>query len=150
MNFEKDIRIILEYAHYWNWASDWVILQDVYEAFPDSYSILTPFAYSYLEELIRSTTSEYGIEVLDENGNEIRRKVGKKLIALAKKENENNSDYIGLLNKVEFYFQDSSSSDNGNNRNSVNHGYMHLVNWTKESFENLIHDIAKISPYNRF
>ena len=100
--------------------------------------------------MIRSTTSEYGIEILDENGNEKRRNVGKKLIALAKRENENNSDYISLLNKVEYYFQDSSSSDNGNNRNSVNHGYMHSVNWTKESFENLIHDIAKIAPYNRF
>lgn len=150
MDFEKDIEIILNYAHYWNWLPDWIVLQKVYNKFDDSFSILTSFAYSYLEEMIRSTTSEYGIELLDEKGNTRKRKVGMALIELAQKENKNNIEYLEILDNVKCYFQISSIYDNGNNRNSVDHGYMHPVNWTKESFEKLIHDIALISPYNKF
>ena len=84
MNFEQDMDIILQYAHYWNWLTDWITLQNVYSEFSDIYSILTPFAYSYLEKIIRSTTSEYGIELLDKKGNPRKRKIGKGLISLAK------------------------------------------------------------------
>ena len=42
--------------------------KEIYSHIPEAYSVLTPFAYSYLEELIRSTTSEYGIPFLDRNG----------------------------------------------------------------------------------
>lgn len=59
---------IMLYAHFRNWVPDWHIAKEIYKHFPNSYSVLLPFAYTYLEELIRSTTSEYGIEIYDENG----------------------------------------------------------------------------------
>ncbi len=49
---------IILHSHFWNWSPDWHVVQEVYETFPNSNSILTPFAYSYLEALIRSNTSE--------------------------------------------------------------------------------------------
>ncbi len=55
-----------------------------------------------------------------------------------------------LLGEVKRYFNNSSVFDNGNNRNSVNHGYMHFKFWEKQSFEQLIHDIARLSKYSRF
>lgn len=72
------------------------------------------------------------------------------MISLAKQENKNNQEYIKILDKIKHHFNDSSIFDSGDNRNSVDHGYMHPINWTKDSFENLIHDIALISPFNRF
>lgn len=66
MNINDDFIEICKYAHMWNWVPDWDIVQQIYKTYPDSYSILTPFVYTYLEELIRSTTSEYGMELLDE------------------------------------------------------------------------------------
>ena len=150
MNINEDFNKIVSYTHAWHWCSDWDILQKIYNAFPESYSVLTPFAYSYLEEAIRSTTSEYGIEILDKNGNPKRRKVGLALIQLAQQENNDNIVYVKLLDELKKYFKESSSSDNGNNRNSVIHGYMHPINWKKESFENLIHDIARLSTYVGF
>ena len=48
------------------------------------------------------------------------------------------------------YFKDSTPDDSGNNRNSVAHGYMHSRFWTKESFEELIHDIARVSKHSGF
>lgn len=150
MNINDDFIEICKYAHGWNWVQDLDIVQKIYNTYPESYSVLTPFAYTYLEELIRSTTSEYGMELLDENGNPKYRRTGKKLIKLAKKENKNKTEYISLLNELEHYFDDSSSFDRGDNRNSVNHGYMHPRFWTKESFEQLIHDIARISKFAGF
>lgn len=85
-NIEKDFEEIMNYAHYWNWFPDWYIVQRIYEKFPNSYSVLTPFAYSYLEELIRSTTTEYGIKIANKTGKEIKRKVGIGLINLSIKE----------------------------------------------------------------
>jgi len=150
MNFNEDIEMIIDYAHCFNWCPDLIEVQKIYNFFPDSYSVLTPFMYSYLEECIRSTTSEYGIEVFDEKNNPKRRKVGIKLINLAIKENSENISYISILNGLKKYFTDSTILDVGDNRNSVDHGYMHPINWTKDSFENLVHDIAKISPFVRF
>lgn len=150
MNINDDFIEIFKYAHGWNWVPDLDIVQRIYNTYPESYSVLTPFAYTYLEELIRSTTSEYGMELLDENGNPKYRRTGKKLIKLAKKENKNKTEYISLLNELEHYFDDSSIFDRGDNRNSVNHGYMHPRFWTKESFEQLIHDIARISKFAGF
>ncbi len=150
MNINEDMEEILKYAHFFNWAPDWCVVQKIYNNFPESYSVLTPLAYSYLEELIRSTTSQYGRELCDINGNPIKRCVGKDLIKLAKKENSNNTEYIKLLNEIKKYFNNSSIFDNGNNRNSVDHGYMHPRFWEKESFEALIHDIARISKFSGF
>ena len=85
-----DFDEIYDYAHMWNWSPDWYMVKQVYTAFPDSYSILTPFAYTYLEELIRSTTSEYGMPLLDREGKKNNIKVGLKLVNLAIKENSEN------------------------------------------------------------
>ena len=83
MSTSDDFIEIMNYAHMWNWLPDWSLAQEVYQVFPDSYSVLTPFAYAYLEEIIRSPTSEYGIEILDDSGKPIKRKVGIGLINLA-------------------------------------------------------------------
>lgn len=150
MNIDDDFQEILNYARYFNWAPDWIIVQQIYETYPDSYSILTPFAYSYLEELIRSTTTEYGREFLDKNGKPKRRKVGLGLLKLANEENSQNIDYIEMLDELKKYFEESTYLDCGNNRNSVDHGYMHPRFWEKQSFEQLIHDIARLSKYSKF
>jgi hypothetical protein len=126
------------------------VVQEVYQSFPNSFSILTPFAYSYLEVLIRSTTSEYGIEILDDSGKPKRRKVGIGLINLTISENCNNLDYVELLEKTKSYFLFSDPIDKGENRNNVVHGYMHPRFWDKESFERLLHDIAILSKYSEF
>ena len=88
----EDFQEILNYSHFWNWLPDWNIVKDIYNEFPDSYSVLTPFAYTYLEELIRTTTSDYGIR-LSENTN---KPIGMKLINLAIREN-NDVEYLKLL-----------------------------------------------------
>ena len=72
MSLDADFREILDYAHMWNWAPDWVVVQEIYCTIPESYSVLTPFAYSYLEEMIRSTTSEYGYPLFDRNGQPVK------------------------------------------------------------------------------
>ena len=151
MNLDNDFNEILDYAHWINWYPDISLMKQIYKQYEDSYSILTPFAYCYLEELIRSTTSQYGRELLpDKNGKDIKRAVGNKLIDLAIKENKDNKEYIELLNKMRKYYKKSSAEDSGDNRNSVDHGYMHPRFWSKESFENLIHDIATLSKYSHF
>jgi hypothetical protein len=150
MNINDDFKEILDYAHMWNWAPEISLMQEIYNKFDNSYSILTPFAYCYLEELIRSTTSEYGREFLDKDGKPKMRKLGFALIKLAQDENKNNTKYIKLLDEVKEYYKQSTPLDSGNNRNSVDHGYMHPRFWTQESFEKLIHDIARLSKYSKF
>lgn len=143
---------ILLYAHFWNWAPDWHIVRDVYESHPNTYSILIPFAYSYLEEMIRTTTSEYGRQIFDKNGNPLKnRKVGMNIVNLAIKENKaKNPEYAILLNEIKKYFKNSSDRDIGDNRHSVAHGYMHPRFWDEKSFENLIIDIARLSKHSNF
>lgn len=150
MNINDEFKEILDYAHMWNWTPDISLMQEIYNKFDNSYSILTPFAYCYLEELIRSTTSEYGREFLDKDGKPKMRKLGIALIKLAQDENKNNTEYIKLLDEVKEYYKQSTPLDSGNNRNSVDHGYMHPRFWTQESFEKLIHDIARLSKYSKF
>ena len=143
---------IYTHTHMWNWGSDWEVLRNVYLAFPDSYSVLTPFAYSYLEELIRSTTSEYGRELVNKDGTLKKyRKVGGKLIDLAITENKvSKPEYVNILPKIKSYFSQSEPTDIGDNRNSVVHGYMHPRFWDQASFDKLIFDIAKLSKYAEF
>lgn len=150
MNIFNDFKEIMEYAHFWNWRTDWKVAEEVYQKVPTAFSLLTPFAYSYLEELIRSTTSEYGREIFDDRGNSKKHKVGKDLIKLAQSENRENVEYVALLKKTEAYFRNSESIDGGDNRNSVVHGYMHPRFWNQESFEQLLHDIALLSKYANF
>ncbi|MEN6351654.1 MAG: hypothetical protein ABFD08_19960 [Syntrophomonas sp.] len=40
MNIIDDFNEIMNYAHYWNLLQDWGVVKDVYQAFPDSYSVL--------------------------------------------------------------------------------------------------------------
>lgn len=151
MNIKKDFDEILDYAHMWNWAPDWDVVRQIYTQIPDSYSVLIPFAYSYLEEMIRSTTSEYGVEVYSKDGKPKQyRKVGAKLVELAIAENTDQLEYVQMLVQAKNYFQLSNPHDGGDNRNNVNHGYLHPRYWSKESFENLIHFIAELSKYSRF
>lgn len=147
----EDIDIILDYAHFWNWAPDWNVVKDIYARIPESYSVLTPFAYSYLEELIRSTTSEYGIPFLDRDGKKNNFKVGMGLIKLANEENSEKTEYVALLDKTKKYFMyeyENPTEENG--RNKVVHGHLHPRFWGKDEFEQLIHDIAKLSPFAGF
>jgi len=140
------------YSHAINWALDWHIARNIYEEFPDSYSILTPFAYTYFEELIRSTTSEYGRELFDKLGqSKKRRKVGIGLLQLAKEENRvKRPELFRILSDIEPYFALSQPTNKGDNRNSVVHGYIHSRFWDQESFEKLIIDIARISKFAGF
>lgn len=148
MSVFDDFETILDYAHFRNWVPDWNVVKDIYSRIPESYSVLTPFAYSYLEELIRSTTSEYGIPFLDRNGKKNNFKVGMGLIKLAKEENTDKPEYIASLDKMKKYFMyeyEDPADENG--RNKVVHGHLHPRFWTKEEFEQLIHDIAELSPF---
>lgn len=147
-----DFDEIERYAHMWNWLPDWDVVVRIYDAFPESFSVLTPFAYSYLEEMIRSTTKEYGLAPIDEKGNRIKkRKTCEELINLAISENRDNHEYTKLLKVIkDKYYKASNDTDRGDNRHSTDHGFMHPRFWTKESFEGLIHDIASISKYSRF
>ncbi len=151
MSVFDDIDTVVEYAHFWNWAPDWNVVKDIYLHFPESYAVLTPFAYSYLEELIRSTTSEYGIPFLDRDGKKNAFKVGMGLIKLAKEENADKPEYLALLDKTKKYFQyEYEEPVNENGRNKVVHGHLHPRFWSKDEFEQLIHDIAGLSPFAGF
>ena len=146
----KDLEKIISFAHFWNWAPDWGIVKEIYIKFPDSYSVLTPFAFTYLEEMIRTTTSEYSVSFLNKDGQPNKVKVGMALITLAINENSDNLEYINALENIKKYFkyQDVGSEQNG--RNKVMHGHMHPRFWSKGTFESLIHDIADFSKFSRF
>ena len=88
MSVFDDFDLILDYAHMWTWAPDWYLAQSIYKKFPESYSILTPFAYSYLEEMIRTTTSDYELPLFDRDKLPVTVSVGMALIALATKESQ--------------------------------------------------------------
>jgi len=151
MSISESFDEIIQNSHFRNWAPDWQILREVYETYPNAYAVLTPFAYSYLEELIRSMTSEYGIEVFDESGNPRKRKVGTKLLKMAIRENKDKSEnLICILEDLRKYFVGSKRTDSGDNRNSVVHGFMHPRFCSNESFESLIYDIARLSKFSGF
>ena len=118
MALQEDFNQIIDYAHFWNWAPDWGEVQRIYEKFPDSFSVLTPFAYSYLEELIRTTTSDYGLPLFDRNGQPVKVNVGMKLISLAIAENQNNQEYVKVLEETKKYFKyvKVNNDENGRNR----------------------------------
>jgi hypothetical protein len=73
------------------------------------------------------------------------------LIKLAIKENKSNKlDYVKILEEIKSYYTQSQTTDEGDNRHSVAHGYMHPRFWNKESFEKLIFNIARLSKYAGF
>lgn len=150
MNINEDFKEIIKFTHCYNWLPDWEIVKNIYNEFPDSYSILTPFAYSYLEEIIRSTTSEYGNMNINNEGKKFKRKVGIDLINKAINENRYNIEYVAILKEMKNYFENAQPTDRGNNRHSVDRGFLPPIFWEKQSFEKLIHDIARISKFNGF
>lgn len=151
MSVLEDFDEIINFAHFWNWAPDWNIAKEVYIKVPDSYAILTPFAYSYLEEMIRTTTSDYGLPLFDCNKRPVKVRVGMRLINLAIEENQDNLEYVKLLESVKKHFKYTHIYNNGENgRNRVMHGHVHPRFWSKESFDQLIHDIAKLSKFSKF
>lgn len=152
MTIDECFNRIIEYGHVYNWCDDLRLLKEIYNKFPDSYTVLMPFAYSYLEELIRSMTSNYGRVPVDKEGNAQNHIVGYKLLQLALKENRNNKALVKLLKRDSIikYFDKSTPYDRGNNRNSTVHAYLHPIFWTKESFEALIRDIADLSEFSGF
>lgn len=149
MSVFKDLDTIISYAHMWNWVPDWEVVTEIYKKFPNSYSVLTPFAYAYLEEVIRSTTSEYR-NLRFVNNKQLKVKVGMALLALAIEENKANTEYIELLEKMKKHFRYTDELRDENGRNNIMHGHLHPRFWTKEAFEQLIHDIAELSPYSKF
>lgn len=150
MSVFEDFDEIMEYAHFWNWAPDWSIVKEIYMKFPDSYSILTPFAYTYLEEMIRTTTTDYGVPPFDRDGQPNKVRVGMSLIALAIDENKGNTEYIKALESIKKHFKYQVISNDQNGRNRVMHGHIHPRFWSKEAFESLIYEIAKLSKFSRF
>ena len=128
-----------------NWISDIELAMEIYKAYPGSYSVLFPFMYSYLEECIRSLTTEFGKNLLLEKK---RYTVGTELINLAIEENSENKELVDLLEEYRKYFKSSTIFDEGDNRNSVSHGYTHPILWTKENFEELVKDIARLSDFD--
>lgn len=145
-NIEDDFKAIEQYAHCQNWLSDWMLVHELYLKNSDTYSVFTPFAYSYLEEAISATTTKYGLH----DYSKFRNEYGKKILEVAILENADNAELTEILEKMRPYFNKSSAMDVGNNRNSVMHGFVPPLYWTRESFETLIHDIARISKYSRY
>jgi hypothetical protein len=116
---------------------------------PDSFQVLIPFAYSYLEDIVRSMTStEYGVENKD---GKFRVKCSKTIfdvIDQAIKENEKNENLVLALENIRKRFSHLKSInlfDNGGNRNSVAHGFLPPYYYSEDEFERLIKDIASIS-----
>lgn len=150
MSIEKDFDKILKFAHFWNWAPDWQVVKEIYTIKPESYSVLTPFAYTYLEEMIRSTTSEYGIPAFDNDGKPTKIMVGMGLLNLAIKENAGNNSYLKLLEQTKKYYKYINNTPDENGRNQVLHGHIHPRFWYKDDFEKLIHHIALLSKHSQF
>ena len=65
-------------------------------------------------------------------------------------ENQNNVEYIQLLEQMRSYFKTMKDSPESNGRNKVMHGHWHPNLWSKENFEQLIHDIALLSKHSQF
>lgn len=84
------------------------------------------------------------------DGTPVTVKRGNALIDLAIKENQENTEYVQLLERMRSYFKSIKDTPDSNNRNKVMHGYVHPRFWSKELFEQLIHDIALLSKHSQF
>lgn len=120
-----------------DWQCDLEQAFKIYDKFPDSYSVLIPFFFSYMEELIRSLTSNYHMQIYEDD----KEYVGMPLVEKAIKKNSDNNKLIQLLKEIKKYYEKSSILNKTYNRNGIVHGYVHPDNWTKETFEQLIKDI---------
>ena len=150
MSVFEDFEEIMNHAHFWNWLPDWNVAKEIYEKISNSYSVLTPFAYSYLEEMIRTTTSDYGLPLFDRNGRQVKVRVGMSLVNLAIEENTENVEYLKKLESIKKHFKYSDVNLDENGRNNVVHGHLHPRFWSQEFFEALLHDIADLSQFSKF
>lgn len=139
---------VLQYAHYWNWLPDLNVVVEIYKSRDDAYSVLLPFMFTYLEESVRTLTSEYGMLEPNEPN---KKKVGKNLIRLAIKENEDNDELVKILNSIlSKHYQNFSLFEHGENRNNVEHGVVHPRFWSEEDFQSVVSDINDLGTYIRF
>ena len=157
-NLNEYFNEIQQYAHFRNWAPDIGVLISVYQKEPLSFSILIPFLFSYLEEVIRSMTSGYTFDTRLNENDEIFYKTGKALIETAKEECANKSNiteqekqYVcNKLQEIKERYYQKSTLTNYNNRNSIMHGPLPPRFWTEDLFVQLIKDIASLSKYSGF
>ena len=59
-------------------------------------------------------------------------------------------DYVEMLENIKKHFRYTDKILDENGRNNVIHGHLHPRFWSKEAFEQLIHDIAELSKFSRF
>ena len=69
------------------------------------------------------------------------------LINLAKQENQDNAEYLELLEKAKRHFQYTQISNDENGRNRVMHGRVHPRFWSQEVFEQSFTNISFFSYY---
>lgn len=143
---------ILLHAHYWDWTPDLIVVAEIYESRDDAYSVLLPFMFTYLEQSIRTLTSEYTMLVPNKPNKKTKKKaVGVGLINLAIEENKDNSELVTILNSILIkHYQKFSLFEHGENRNNVEHGVVHPRFWSEEDFQSVVSDIDDLSPYIRF
>lgn len=104
--------------------------------------------FTYLEESIRTLTSEYGMLEPNESNT---KNVGQKLIKLAIEENEDNTELVNILNSIlNNHYQKFSLFEHGANRNNVEHGVVHSRLWSEEDFQSLVSNINDLGTYVRF
>lgn len=139
---------ILLVAHYWDWTPDLIVVAEIYESRDDAHSVLLPFMFTYLEQSIRTLTSQY---TMLESNKPNKKKVGVGLIKLAIEENKDNSELVTILNSILIkHYQKFSLFEHGENRNNVEHGVVHPRFWSEEDFQSVVSDIDDLSPYIRF
>ncbi|PHM02942.1 hypothetical protein EV52_13755 [Lactiplantibacillus plantarum] len=138
----------IEYAaHTQNWLNDIRMARDLFTHDSDVYVILFPFMYTVLEDVIRSSTDNYGQLKSGENNDD--KKVGNGLIKFAI-ENSVDDEQRHLLEEIKKKYYGKFDLDlSGGNRNNVLHGVVPPYYWTKEDFQDLMKNIAAISRYMR-
>ena len=55
-----------------------------------------------------------------------------------------------MLEKIKKHYKYLQNTNDENGRNRVMHGHVHPRFWSKEAFEELIHDIAMMSKFSQF
>ncbi|MFM9745295.1 hypothetical protein ACKI2C_47915, partial [Streptomyces brasiliscabiei] len=119
--------------------------RDLFTHDSDVYVILFPFMYTVLEDVIRSSTDNYGQLKSGENNDD--KKVGNGLIKFAI-ENSVDDEQRHLLEEIKKKYYGKFDLDlSGGNRNNVLHGVVPPYYWTKEDFQDLMKNIAAISRY---
>ena len=142
-----DFDILLADTHVGNWSKSLRIAKSVYKNIEDAQYILMPFMYTYLEESVRSMTTEYGAL----NGSEkSSKRIGGGLVDLAISESDDSEQQKLLRSIKQQYFRRFDGLMGGGNRNNVDHGVVPANDWSNEEFQKLVHDVAALTPYTDF